>query len=180
MTAAEFTDALLEVEAALWGSFWQFDVIAPGSQLPAVELALLRAMRLDRNWPEGTTVEQFLADVRRALRQHQVGVWTLNVAGEPIVVVAGRKDAATLTVVWYCATTGRLHAAYRTETAGISTPPGCVEQSPLPSPVKARLIEPTSEQRWLAEVIEERQDASPRELAARLDVAILALRADYF
>ena len=86
--AAPFAADLLEVDEPLWGGFWQGDVIAPGYRLPAVELALLRAMRLDATWPEGTGVAQFLADLRQAISDPQAGVWLLAVAGEPCVVFA--------------------------------------------------------------------------------------------
>lgn len=178
---AEFIEALIEVEEPLWGSFWQFDVIAPGYQLPAIEVALLRAMRLDWSWPEETTVAQFLTDVRQALRQPQVGIWTLEAAGEPMVVVAGQNDGSSLTVAWYCATTGRLHAAYRTAPASFSKlkPPGAVEQNGLPLVIKAK---PKDSNRidWLTAVIAEKQDNLSQDLASRLDAAILTLREGYF
>ena len=60
---APFASALLEVDKALWGSFWHYDVITPGYLVPAIELALLRAIRLDRYWPEETSVERFASDL---------------------------------------------------------------------------------------------------------------------
>lgn len=120
-SAAPFAEDLLEVDAPLWGGFWQGDVIAPGYRLPAVELALLRAIRLDGTWPEGTSVAQFLADLHQAVADPQAGIWTLVAAGEPCVVFASVSEQAVksggqpmATVVWYCATTERLHAGHHT------------------------------------------------------------------
>ena len=145
---APFADDLLEVDEPLWGGFWQGDVIAPGYRLPAAELALLRAMRLDTTWPEGTSVAQFLADLHWATSQPQAGVWTLAVAGEPCVVFAAPFNVARsmlnvkplATVVWYCATTERLHAGYRAAIDSLSFV-GAVEQRP-PNFIGARHFEP--------------------------------------
>jgi hypothetical protein len=155
--AAPFAADLLEVDEPLWGGFWQGDVIAPGYRLPGVELALLRAVRLDATWPEGTEVAQFLADLRQAISDPQAGVWVLAVAGEPCVVFAsissqksvvssqksvvsnqksegGQRSAvgghSPATVAWYCATTERLHAGYRAAEASLNFM-GAVEQRPL-------------------------------------------------
>jgi hypothetical protein len=76
VAAAPFAEDLLEVDEPLWGSFWQGDVIAPGYRLPAVELAWLRAIRLDKNWPQATTIPQFLADLRQAILAPRAGIWT--------------------------------------------------------------------------------------------------------
>ncbi|HXV96804.1 MAG TPA: hypothetical protein VEC93_00165, partial [Anaerolineae bacterium] len=149
-SAAPFAADLLEVDEPLWGGFWQGDVIAPGYRLPAVELTLLRAMRLDATWPEGTDVAQFLADLCQAISDPQAGMWLLAVAGEPCVVFAslssqkpvvsnqksegGRRSAVgghpPATVAWYCATTERLHAGYRAPAASLNFM-GAVEQRPL-------------------------------------------------
>ena len=112
---APFATDLLEVNEPLWGSFWHGDVMAPGYRLPAIELALLRATRLDQNWPEETETAQFLADLQQAICQPQTGIWTILIANEPCVVFGGQVSEAEnlATVVWYCATTGRLHAGYR-------------------------------------------------------------------
>jgi hypothetical protein len=95
VAAAPFTPELLEVDEALWGGFWQLDVIAPGYRLPAVELALLRAMRLEGRWPEGTNVAEFLADLQAAVIHPLAGVWSLVAAGAPCLVVAGPAKALT-------------------------------------------------------------------------------------
>ncbi|HEX9923801.1 MAG TPA: hypothetical protein VGD99_14175, partial [Anaerolineae bacterium] len=85
---APFATDPLEVDEPLWGSFWQGDVIAPGYTLPAVELALLRAIRLDETWPENTRVEHYLTDLRQIIRHPQAGIWTLTILGEACVVFA--------------------------------------------------------------------------------------------
>ncbi|MDM8530275.1 hypothetical protein QUF63_03825 [Anaerolineales bacterium HSG25] len=113
---ADFTPALLEVDKALWGGFWQGDVIAPGYQLPAQELALLRAIRLDETWPEQTTLSQYVADLRQAMLSSFATIWTGNIAGLECVVFVtpSSKQEGESTVVWYCQLTNYLHAGYRT------------------------------------------------------------------
>jgi hypothetical protein len=109
ISQATFVPELQEVDEALWGGFWQGDVISPGYWLPAVELHLLRAMRLDNTWPETTTVEQFLADLRPDKSNAQVEItWA---AGQPGVVVTIITEY--ITVVRYNALTGYLEAGYR-------------------------------------------------------------------
>lgn len=220
VATAPFVEAVLAVDELLWGGFWQFDVIAPGYQLPAVELALLRAIRLDQTWPEGTTVEQFLAELRTAMRDPQAGVWTLPVGGEPCLVIAGtgRQEGAgeqgsrgaenfvtrhssfvtphasrslakppygthhaphithhASLLVWYCATTGRLHAGYRakhvnwTGIDGVVMQRGPTAAGDLTTPVQ-------SEQSWLVQVVEAKAQTDLPDLAARLDLEILRLR----
>ncbi len=189
VAAAPFAEDLLEVDEPLWGGFWQGDVIAPGYQLPAVELALLRAIRLDQNWPEDTTVTQFLADLRQTILDPQAGVWTLAMAGEPWVVFAasvtnrksqipsphsgaGVENRKSITVVWYCAATGRLHAGYRTQWNRFSLAEA-IEQRTVGVVGRQNRGEPSG---WLAEVIKQREADAASTLAARLDAAILRLR----
>lgn len=163
---APFVTDLLEADEALWGSFWQGDVIAPGYTLPAVELALLRATRLDRTWPEETTVSEFVADLHAAIRHPQTGVWTLRAAGEPCAVFA----APFLTVVWYCATTGQIHAGYRAPVDTLNFP-GAVELRALdvPGASHQKITHPPA---WL----EKNETLDAHSLAARLDAEILRMR----
>jgi len=173
--AAPFALDLLEVDEQLWGSFWQFDVIAPGSRLPAVELALLRATRLDHHWPTNTGLAQFLADLHAAVQHPQAGVWTLPLAGEPCVIFAAPAQTPKLiTVVWYCATTGNLHAGYRSGFLGTRFS-GAVGQRP------PRFAGQTGETagtppEWLALAVEHLEKSQPGSLAARLDAEILRRR----
>ena len=185
IAAAPFTADLLEVDE-------QGDVIAPGYHLPAVELALLRAIRLDRSWLEHTTVSQFLADLHRAALDPRAGIWTLNLIGEPCLIFAAPvpdskskiEPRKLVTVGWYCASTGRLHAGYRTP-AGDLHPGEAVEQRPLEiesaTPSQASL--PTKPQNlpdepgdWPAQLSAESSLISTERLASRLDAAIQHLR----
>lgn len=170
VAAAPFTPELMAVDPALWGSFWQFDVLAPGSRLPALELALLRAVQLDQTWPQTTTPAQFLADLRAAIAHPQAGVWAISLGRTPCAVFAA-PDSAGVTVVWYSRATGCLHTGYRIAPAaghfaGLTQQraPGfhLPDQSP-PSPG------------WLAESAAQRPANSA---AARLDAAILRWRLD--
>ena len=183
VAAAPFAEDLLVVDEPLWGGFWQGDVIAPGYQLPAVELALLRAVRLDKNWPEDTTLAQFLAHLHQAILDPQAGIWPLTVADQPCVMftaASGRSSAvsgqSSTTVVWYCATTGRLHAGYRAQRDGqvLAT---AVEQRLVGTAGRQNRPVPLGEPpAWLAEVIKQREAAEMNTLAARLDTAILRWR----
>jgi hypothetical protein len=195
-SAAPFAADLLEVDEALWGGFWQGDVIAPGYRLPAVELALLRAVRLDGTWPEGTAVTQFLADLRQAISDPQAGVWLLAVASEPCVVFASISNQksvvrsqkleggghALATVAWYCASTGRLHAGYRAPAACLNFM-GAVEQRPLLTSSASQLE--STQLNWLKQSLDQNIGGQPStvgglSLAARLDAEILRLRLQSF
>lgn len=188
VAAAPFAGDTLEVDEPLWGSFWQFDVIAPGYRLPAVELALLRAVRLDGYWPEETTVEQYLTDLRQIIADPQAGVWTLNAVQQPCVIIAGESGQASsttdrlLTVVWYCASTGCLHAGYRVPVGSFRLP-DAVEQRAM-----KRLSRPdihrekaTKPPKWVQESVGARIESADYEesvsLASQLDTKILRIRA---
>ncbi|MBE7550950.1 MAG: hypothetical protein HS126_07720 [Anaerolineales bacterium] len=199
VSSAPFADDLLEVDEPLWGGFWQGDVIAPGYSLPAVELALLRAIRLDGTWPEGTSVAQFLAGLHQAISSPHAGVWVLAAAGEPCVIFAslrgqtlgiGGQPSAVggqplATVVWYCAATERLHAGYRTplETFNFSE---SVEQRSLDflvTPPFEGASHQINQASWLEQAAEPAKIGGGQPstvggpgLAARLDAEILRLR----
>jgi hypothetical protein len=180
VAAAPFAEDLLVVDRPLWGGFWQGDVIAPGYQLPAVELALLRAVRLDKNWPEDITVPQFLADLRQTILDPQARVWTLAMAGEPWLVFAASatnrkskiQNPKSVTVVWYCAATGRLHAGYRTKWNNLILVEAITQQ---PAGTVGRQNR-GKQSGWLEEVIKQREVDEAHDLAVRLDTAILRFR----
>jgi hypothetical protein len=203
IAAAPFATDLLPANAALWGSFWRFDVISAGYRLPAVELNLLRGIRLDGAWPEGATVEEYLADLREAIRHPQAGVWTLLAAQQPCVIfaaptklspqnsldlplVAGQaklkiQNLEFSTVVWYCASTGKLHAGYRASAKALRFADGVEQRSPgYQQQRPARFDKPgrskNSPPGWLASTVEQMEPAEAGNLAARLDAEILRLR----
>jgi hypothetical protein len=220
VSAASFATDLLEADEVLWGSFWHFDVISPGYRLPAVELALLRATRLDGHWPPNTSIEEYLADLHQTIRHPQARLWLLSAAGEPCVVVAaptsqaagGVRGVSSLfpttstdetqyeigatvdkkeqvasknpeskiqnpelaTVVWYCASTGQLHAGYRTTTRSLHATE-TVEQY-LPGnegQAEGKMDVPPS---WLVLTAEQDEVKADSSLAARLDAEILRWR----
>ncbi|HMQ50860.1 MAG TPA: hypothetical protein PKE64_17285 [Anaerolineae bacterium] len=174
VASATFSPALLEVDPPLWGGFWQYDVIGPGYALPVVELALLRATRLDRSWSEQTSVEQFEADLRRTVTDPRAGVWTGTLAGQACVAIAGFEGQTLITVVWYCASTGYLHAGYRAPVEGLNWP-GAVTQRELRVATHQTALELDSGW-WLQPVLEEAQNQGERSLARQLDLEILRLR----
>lgn len=174
LAEAPFAPNLLEVDKPLWGGFWQFDVISPGYRLPAVELALLRAVRLDGAWPEGTGVEQFLADLHTTALDPHAGVWTLPVAGEPCVVLAATGGQPLVTVVWYCAATGQLHAGYRAEIGRLNYA-GMVEQR-SPGFARQAAKKRSAPPDWLVSAVAQLEADEHSSLAARLDAEILRRR----
>ncbi len=178
---ASFASDLLEADEPLWGGFWQGDVISPGYRLPAVELALLRAIRLDSAWPETTSVVDFMASLQEVVKHPEAGIWALAAAGQPCLVFARAEAPATgafqplLTVVWYCAGTGRLHAGYRIR-PGLFKLRGAVELRPPAFSLASRAGEVTGPPGWLEQVVPART-VEAGNLAARLDLEILAARA---
>lgn len=173
---ASFAGDLLEADEPLWGGFWQGDVISPGYRLPAVELALLRAIRLDGAWPESTSLADFLSSLQEAVKHPGAGIWALAAAGQPCLVFAWAAPAESLlTVAWYCASTGRLHAGYRTG-PGLFRLRKAVELRPPAFSLEDRADTAPGPPDWLGQAISARM-AGERTLAARLDMAILAVRA---
>ena len=171
--AAPFVAALHEVDTALWGGFWQFDVISAGYRLPALELALLRATRLDHTWPSDISPAQFLADLHKAIQHPLAGIWTLRWAEEAWAVFAAQLDQPWVTVGWYCATTGRLHTGYRTSLENLHLPGLPALRPPQVtnfSPVQLPDLD------WLRTSVEQYDLTEPIDLATRLDVEILRWR----
>jgi hypothetical protein len=179
--AAPFARDLLEADEPLWGGFWSGDVIAPGYSLPAEELALLRGIRLDKSWPEGSSVLDFVGELHRAIQHPRVGIWAMAAAGQPCVVFAAEPDATSVTcglplvtVAWYCATTGCLHAGY-CAAPGLLNLRGAVEQQGVVFTGHDYLAAVEAPY-WLAQVIQQKGDED-RSLAAQLDLEILKIRA---
>ncbi len=178
--SASFAGDLLEVDDPLWGGFWSGDVIAPGYRLPAVELALLRAIRLDGTWPAGSSGDSFQAGLRQVVAYPQNGVWTLAVAGQPCLIctapgeVATGRPAGLAAVAWYCLTTRQLHAGY------LAAPQSLIFSGAvlLRPPTWARDLEAGRKEApgWVKKAAA-RQESLPDNLAARLDAAILRVRA---
>lgn len=174
---APFSTALLVADPSLWGGFWHFDVIAPGYTLPAVELALLRAVRLDQLWPAATTVEQFVDDLRQAIDHPQAALWLLRLIDQPCAILAAPAgQPGLITVVWYCATTDTLHAGYRTAPDRLSLPQAVAQGggtafTPIgPTPIEI-------DQTWLVDSVDQISGGQPDSLNAALDREILRVRA---
>ena len=58
-------------------------VRVPSERLPSVEIHLLKRIYLDRQWPPGTSVNQFIADLHQAVQHPQVQAWTYRWLEEP-------------------------------------------------------------------------------------------------
>ena len=54
----------------------------PSERLPSAEIHLLKRIHLDRQWPPGTTVAQFVADLHQAMQHPDMQVWTYRWLGE--------------------------------------------------------------------------------------------------
>jgi hypothetical protein len=184
--AAPFSPDLLEADPPLWGSFWQGDVIAPGYRLPVVELALLRAIRLDCHWPEDTSIDQFLADLRAVIRHPQAGIWSLWLADVRCFIFVAPLDLQPLTfnwpifnlltVTWYCPATGCLHTGYRAPLPSLRLNQAC----PVRLPNWANPPAPTSETtpEWLSEAVahDDSFGSLRSSVSGWLDTAILRFR----
>ena len=171
------TTDLLEADSMLWGSFWQFDVIAPGYTLPASELALLRAIRLDQSWPEDTTVEQFLDDLHQTIRHPKAGIWSIKVAEQPCLVFAATiRQTELITVVWYCILTNKLHAGYQTTPPKLFLPEAIEQRCP---DFSNNLVsnQTNINNKWLANLAEQNSNRNIESLTARLDAEIIRIRA---
>lgn len=182
---APFVSQVLAVDPPLWGGFWYSDVISAGYALPALELALLRGMRLDRSWPAGIDPAQFLADLQAAALQPQAGVWSLSLVGRPLAVFATPleisappAEAAALaglsrisTVIWYGLASGCLHAGYRAPVTKDHFTGMVCQQRPGFQLAAAPAAPPV----WLSEAVEQRR-ADEQSDASRLDTAILHWR----
>ena len=116
----------------------------------------------------------------------QAGLWTLAVAGEPSIIFAApatnRKskiqNPKSMTVVWYCASTGRLHAGYRTSPGELLWQMGgAVKHRGLEANLRLKLPVKEKGPSWLVQVADQNGLNEPQSLAARLDLAILQIRA---
>ncbi len=55
------------------------------ARVPAGEAHLLKRIYYDRQWLVSTTIDQFVADLRLAIRHRDARVWTYEYFGEPCV-----------------------------------------------------------------------------------------------
>jgi hypothetical protein len=82
---ADFSSRSLPVDERLWGISYRGQILDRESRLPSVEGHLLKRIYVEEQWPEGTTIEEYVADLRRAVRHPQAQVWTYWHAGSPCV-----------------------------------------------------------------------------------------------
>lgn len=134
-----FSPHTLPADPALWGTFWQGDVIAPGYTMPALELAFLRAVRLEQTFAAESPA-QFLDSLQRILTRPPHGIWAGRLPPGNAVCAVYFDDAPLPACLWLTAT--GITAAYR---AGFAVQPGyglaalkpCRPITP-PSPPKQR------------------------------------------
>ncbi len=170
----DFSPDLLEVDETLWGSFWHFDVLSPGYTLPALELALLRATRLDHHWPPDTSLQQFMLDLQETIQHPQVGIWSLSLAGQPCLIFAAPTGQHKATIVWYCASSDNLYAGYRTSIQALNLTQTCEQQSPGFDYHSRQTISDTPD--WLISSVEQLNMTEYSNLTPSLDAEILRWR----
>jgi hypothetical protein len=93
-----FQSANLEVDGTLWGTFWQGDVIAPGYLLPALELAFLRATRLDKTLDDPDPLH-YLHRLQQHLIQPPAAIWISRFEARPILTLAFNAPPGRL-IIW--------------------------------------------------------------------------------
>jgi len=81
-TQAPFSSRLLKINWWLRQELADRGFQVPSERLPSVEIHLLKRIHLDRQWPPGTTVVQFVADLHQAMRHPDMHVWTYRWLGE--------------------------------------------------------------------------------------------------
>jgi hypothetical protein len=73
----------------------QQDIIVE-SQVPSVQVHLLKRVYIERQWPVGTTTENYLNDLHQAVKRHATRIWTYRYYAEPyigILAPSHRQDA---------------------------------------------------------------------------------------
>jgi hypothetical protein len=89
------------------------------ARVPACEAHLLKRIYYDQQWPVGTTADQFVADLRLAIRHLDARVWTYEYFGEPCVGllapshIRGTPGAKPYIFVVYSARYGTLTTGYQ-------------------------------------------------------------------
>ena len=75
---APFSSRLLKINRWLHKELKARGVQFASDKLPSVEIHLLKRIHLDRQWPPGTTVNQFVADLHQAVQHPGVQIWTYH------------------------------------------------------------------------------------------------------
>ena len=98
-----FLSGGVEVEADLWGDFWEGDVIGPGYVLPLLELAFLRATRLEETFV-GPTPQDYLQALNERLIQFPLGAWAARFGPEEVLcaVFQTRPKAPATSRALFC------------------------------------------------------------------------------
>jgi hypothetical protein len=138
-----FQIASLIVDQTLWGSFWQGDVIAPGYLLPALELAYLRATRIDETF-DAPDPQHYLRQLQQQLVEPPVGLWLGEFENNAILVLIYQVEAEWL-IIWLTETvilSGYRSPVFNTPAYGLMP-----LLSPSPNPVSEPISPIEQEQR---------------------------------
>jgi len=81
---APFASHWVRLPTWLRGALVRFGITVP-TRLPADEAHLIKRIYYDRQWPVGTSIDEFVADLSFAIRHPNARVWTYEYFGEPYV-----------------------------------------------------------------------------------------------
>ena len=79
---APFASYLARVPNELRQLLAQHNVQTP-AKLPSVEWHLLKRIYDERQWPKGTTTDDYIKDLQQAVQHPEVAVWTYRYFGRP-------------------------------------------------------------------------------------------------
>jgi hypothetical protein len=95
IACAPFTTRLVRTTRWLREQLAQQDIIVE-SQVPSVQVHLLKRVYIERQWPIGTTTADYLDDLHQAVKRHAVRIWTYRYYAEPYIAILApshRQDA---------------------------------------------------------------------------------------
>lgn len=78
---APFATYLAGVPRQLRNDLTQMGITITATRLPSVEQHLLKRVYVERQWPTGTTVAQYVLDLHQAVAHPDVQIWTYRLAG---------------------------------------------------------------------------------------------------
>lgn len=118
-----FSEHLVRAGPELEGLRWGDQVLTRNTRLPSSEQHLLKRTMIDLQWPPGISRDEYLEDLRRAIRE-AIEVYTYRYRGEDYMGFLaddkpGQLTAGAMPKVWvaYSATHGVLRTGFKVEGA---------------------------------------------------------------